>query len=319
MMKATLGMNYRTLSASLEDQSNRLYDLRQQSATGKKMNRPSDNPAAIRPLLNYRLRVDTTDRYLNHISAAQGEMEVQDSSLDQVENIMASAKEAAIAAKSGAANEQDRAAYADRVDQLFEELFQMANTRNSGKYIYAGYKEATVPFRINPDYDPQAYNPEDASTWAVSYQGDANAKTLEIAPEKRVQTALTGNELFLGDADGNKAVDADGTDLFSVLKNTEAAIRAGDEAAMEESLARLEQGADQVRRLRGRMGNNAWRIDRANQYMSDAAIELKEVISGYEDANILEVFTELTQQETAFKAALNVTSRVSKLSILDYM
>ncbi|MFO7838880.1 MAG: flagellar hook-associated protein FlgL [Desulfosalsimonadaceae bacterium] len=319
MMKATLGMNYRTLSASLEDQSSRLYDLRQQSATGKKMNRPSDNPAAIRPLLNYRLRVDTTERYLNHISAAKGEMEVQDSSLDQVENIMASAKEATIAAKSGAANEQDRAAYADRIGQLFDELLQMANTRNSGKYIYAGYKESTAPFSVNTDYVPEAYDTEDASTWAVSYQGDANAKSLEIAPEKRVQTSLTGNELFLGDADDNKAVDEDGTDLFSVLKNTEAAIRAGDEAAMEESLARLEQGADQVRRLRGRMGNNAWRIDRANQYMSDAAIELKEVISGYEDANILEVFTELTQQETAFKAALNVTSRVSKLSILDYM
>ncbi len=319
MLKSTMGMNYRMLSANLETMSNKMFDLRQQSATGKEMNRPSDNPAGIRPVLHYRVQGLATERYMDHIAVAEGEMAVQDSSLDQAENIMAAAKETLIAARNGGANEMDLDTHADRVGQLFEEMLQAANTQTSGKYVYAGYQEATPPFTVNSAFDPDAYNPDDPSTRAVVYHGDGNAKSVEIATEKQVQTSLTGNDLFLGDADNDGVLDAGGIDLFSTLKNVEAAIRSGDDDAMNEGLDNLEQGADQVRRLRGRMGNNAWRIERAGRHMNAAAIEFKEIISGYEDADVLEVFSNLVQHETAFEAALNVTSRVSRLSILDFM
>ena len=318
-MKATLGMNYRMLSSNLEDMSNRLYDLRRDAATGKQMNRPSDNPSAIRPVLNYRTKLQSTDRYLDHINTAQGDMQVLDSSLDQVENIMVAAKEAAIAVKNGALNEADQKTYADRVDQLFDEMLQAGNTQVNGKYVFSGYREDTAAFVENPAYDPDTWDPADASTWAVHYQGDGNAKTVEIAPDKQIQSSLTGNELFLGDADNDSAVDTEGTDLFSTLKNLAHAIREDDAAGIDTGLEKLEKGANQVRRLRGQMGNNAWRVERAGEHLSGAAIEFEKIISGYEDADVLEVFSKLVQQETAFEAALNVTTRISKLSILNYM
>jgi len=319
MMKATLGMNYRMLSSNIEDMSNKMYDLREQSATGKKMNKPSDNPGAIKPLLDYRLKMTSTERYIEHIGEAKGEMNILDSNLDQVENIMVAAKEAGIAVVNGSLNDADRQTYADKIAHMFDEMMQMANTQNNGKYLYSGYQESTAPFSENVNYSAEAYDPDNAATWAVNYHGDSNAKQVEIGPDKQIQAAVTGNELFLGDADNNGEVDAGGTDLFSTLKNLENAIRSNDEQAMQDGLDALEQGADQVRGVRGQMGNNAGRIERADTYMTEASLEFQEVISGYEDADVLEVFSELLQHETAFKAALNVTTRVSKLTILDYM
>jgi flagellar hook-associated protein 3 FlgL len=107
--------------------------------------------------------------------------------------------------------------------------------------------------------------------------------------------------------------------LFAVLKNFEHAIRENDYTKMNEGLENLENGAEQVRRLRGQMGNNAQRIEKATEQLYEASIEFKQIISRYEDADILDVYSRLVQQETAFEAALNVTSRVSKLSILDFM
>lgn len=318
-MKATLGMNYRVLGANLERLSNRLYELRQQTATGKRMNRPSDDPAAIRPVLDYRVRIQATERYLDHISMSGGDLEVLDSRLEQAENILVTARETGIAAMNETTNEEDRQTYADRLEQLFEEILQAGNTQVGGKYIFSGYREDVRPFSENPAYDPSLYDPSDASTWAVHYDGDEHAKSVEIAPGEHVQTALPGNELFLGDAENNGEVDGSGTDLFSVLKNFEHAVRQNDTAAMNTWFEKLEQGADQVRRLRGRMGNNAWRIERAARQLEDASIEFEKILSGYEDADVLEVFSQLVQQETAFEAALNVTSRISKLSILDFM
>lgn len=318
-MKSTLAMNYRMLSANLENISNRLFDLRQQAATGKQMNRPSDNPAGIRPVLSYRVQIQSADRTLDQMSMARGEMQVLDSSLGHVENVMATAKETGISAMSGAANEEDRATYAGRISQLFDEIFQAANTQSSGKYLYAGYEENTPPFTLNEDYDPALYDPDDSDTWAVEYHGDANVKTVEIGTDKQIETALTGCRLFCGDADNDGHADADGLDLFSMLKDFETAIRNNDRDAMDEGLEKLEQGADQVRRLRGRMGNNAWRIERAGEHLSEASIEFQKIISSYEDADVLDVFSKLVQQETAFEAALNVTTRIARLSILDFM
>lgn len=296
-MKATMGMNYRLLSTNLETMSNKLFELRQQAATGKKLNRPSDDPGAIRPVLNYRMQSASTERYLKHLSSASGEMQILDSQLGNVENIMVAAKETTIAAMNSGANEADRQTYADRLSQLHDELLYAANTQVDGKYIFSGYGEFTKPFL------------EDGS-----YNGGENIKTVEVEPGKHIDKQVSGEALFLGDTE-----DGLGIDLFKVLRDVEHAIRSGDVEGMSQGLEDLETGAEQVRRTRGRMGNNAWRIDRAESYLTDASIEFKSMISSYEDADLLEVFSDLVQQETAFEAALNVTTRVSRLSILDFM
>ncbi|MCU0614215.1 MAG: flagellar hook-associated protein FlgL [Desulfobacterales bacterium] len=318
-MKATMGMNYRALSSELQQISNRLFDLRQQAATGKKFNKPSDNPGAIRPLLHYRIQNETAERYLNHMSVAQGEIQLLDSGLDHIEDIMVRAKELGIAALNGSTNEEDRKTYANQIGMLFDELLQASNSQANGQYIFAGYEDKTVPFEENAAYNPDDYDPDDSSTWPVIYHGDNNVKSVEIAYGKSIQIALTGNELFLGDIQNDQSVDSGNTNLFAVLKNFENAIRENDLTKMNEGLENLENGAEQVHRLRGKMGNNALRIEKTTEQLNDASIEFRQIISRYEDADILDVYSQLVQQETAFEAALNVTSRVSKLSILDFM
>jgi flagellar hook-associated protein 3 FlgL len=318
-MKTTLSMNFRVLSSELHNISNRLFDLRQQVTTGKKLSKASDNPGAVRPLLNYQVQDEMTERYLNHMAVAQGDVQLLDSGLDHIEGILVRAKELGIAAMSGSTNEEDRKTYAHQIEMLFVEMVQAANGQSNGQYVFAGYQEKTVPFTENPAYDPDAYDPMDSSTWPVSYHGDNHVKMVDIAHGKSVQVALTGNELFLGDADNDQEVDFGNINLFAILKNFEHAIRENDHNKMKKGLEDLEHGAEQVRRLRGQMGNNAQRIEKTTEQLYEASIIFKQIVSRYEDADIIDVYSQLVQQETVFKTALNVTSRVSKLSILDFM
>ena len=318
-MKATMGMNYRALSSELQHISNRLYDLRQQAATGKKFTKPSDNPGAIRPLLHYKIRNEMADRYINHMSIAQGDMKLLDSELDYVEDIMVRAKELGVAALNETNNDEDRKTYAAHIGSLFDELLQASNRQTNGQYIFAGYQDKTIPFTENSTYDPDVYDPDDSFTWPVIYHGDSNAKSIEIAYGKRIQVGLPGNELFLGRTDNYQGSNTDGINFFAVLKNFQKAILENDRTKMTEGLENLEKCAEQARRLRGQMGNNAGRIEKATEQLNEASIEFKQIISSHEDADILDVYSRLAQQETAFEAALNITARVSKLSILDFM
>ncbi len=114
-------------------------------------------------------------------------------------------------------------------------------------------------------------------------------------------------------------------DIFSVLVRTEEALRAGnidDEdgagGGVSAQIDNLETAAEQSRRQRSQLGNKASRVESALEYQEEVKTDLEQILSRYQDADIIEVFNDIVSQETVFQAALNVTSRISQISILDY-
>jgi flagellar hook-associated protein 3 len=88
---------------------------------------------------------------------------------------------------------------------------------------------------------------------------------------------------------------------------------------LTDQLDALDNALNQVSRYRGLMGNNAARVDRASLQLEESVNDMKETLSAYEDTDIIKAYSDLLQHETALQAALNVSSRVAKLSILNYM
>ena len=106
----------------------------------------------------------------------------------------------------------------------------------------------------------------------------------------------------------------------------EDAIRAGNVSdptgpggGMEQNLTVLDTAADQNRRLRSQLGNRASRVESAMLHQEDVKIDLKQILSRYQDADAIETFNDIIKQETAFQAALNITAKVSDISILDFL
>ena len=455
-MKSTQATTYRSLNSELNSINGRLEHLRNQAATGKKLLRPSDDPAAIRPVLSARTQIKATDRFISSLSTAGDRLANQDTYLDQVENLMVSAKETTINAINGSMSDADLNTLADQIGYIKTEMLSVANAQVGGQYIFAGFSEDTVPFVADGD--------------TVVFQGDSNIKKLETSPGEYVQTNLSGAQLFMGmsDTDGDGVLEQTGQNLFEELTNLERAIRgqvgqvyngntqlptndigyldaangdytpiamdggspaspvldgggnaiplvfkgepvniqpatdtdgnaltigqysqqfdpalvindysgtpltgaALDEPAylhsdgslavfdssgvpvltddmgvpiqdattatvslvrggspvqlqevptMQDMMATLETSADQVRSARGLMGNNAQRIDTSREHLEGVSVDLRQILSRYEDVDIIDVITEITQTETALEAALNVTGKVSRLSIMDYM
>lgn len=322
-MKATQGTTYRMLGSRLNEASLQLEELRKIGATGKKLNVPSDDPASIRPVLNTRKQLSNIDRYTETMGKSLDTMQSTDGHLENVENIMQRAKEIMTNAINGTLNDADRATLADELSQLRTELIDTANGSVDGKYLFAGYREDTKPFELNPGYTAAAYDPTDSTTWPVRYLGDENTTSLEISTGELIQVNMTGNDLFLGtttwDPANPNSIEPGRYDLFAELTQAQEAIVNNDQAAMQASLDDLEGAADQNRRLRSQLGNRASRVEDALAYQEGVKIDLEQILSRYEDADAIESFNAIVQQETALQAALSVTSKVSQLSILDYL
>ena len=339
-MKATEGTTYRTLQSNLDRVTTRLEELRIQGATGTKLNKPSDDPSSIRPVLTTRTQIMHTDRYLDTMGVTLDRMQSTDGHLGHVENILQRVKEITINSINGAMSQDDLNIFADEVAHMKQELLDSANAKVDGKYIFAGYAENTKPFIENPNYNPNPptdplnpnppYNAADSATWPYIYMGTPNPTELEITPGERLESNLTGNDLFMGinNADmatGATASDPGRIDIFSVLTRTEEALRAGnvDDPALaggglQQNIEDLETAAQQNRRLRSQLGNRTARVEAAMFHQEDVLTDLKQILSRYQDADAIETFNDIIQQETALKAALNITAKVSQISILDY-
>ena len=346
-MKVTDGSTYRMLQSNLGNISARLENLRLQGATGLKLNKPSDDPTSIRPVLTTRTQIRSTERYLDTAGVSLDKMEATDGHLEQVENILQRVKEITINSINGAMTSTDMAVFADEVKHLQQQLLSAANGTVDGKYIFSGYQENLPPFVPNPNYNPNPptdplntnppYNPADSSTWPYIYQGDPNPTELEITAGERLQTNLTGNDLFMGISNSVMQAgpvppatgypsDPGRVDIFSVLTRLEEALRGGniDDPAgagggLKAAMENLDIAADQNRRMRSQLGNKANRVETAMMHQEDVWMDLQMILSRYQDADAIKTFAEISQQETAFQAALSITAKVSKISILDYL
>lgn len=333
-MKVTESAKYRLMNTNLDRITNNLQNLYTQGATGLKLNSSSDDPTAIRPVLTTRTQLRHNDRYLETMGVTLDKMQATDGHLEHVENILQRAKEIAINAADDALSDADRETLADELANLREELLDTANAMIDGKYVFSGYSETTKPFIANPSYDPATYDSTNSTTWPYLYMGDANPTELEITPGEVIDVNLTGNNLFFGVSDANwvdsatqalNQPESGRIDIFSVLTRTEEAIRAnnindsaGAGGGIESNIDDLEVAADQNRRLRSQLGNRATRVESATSYLEQVNIDLQQILSRYQDADAIETFNEISKQETALQAALNITARISEISILDY-
>jgi flagellar hook-associated protein 3 FlgL len=333
-MKVTENTTYRMLQTNLGRISTRLEDLRFEGSSGIRLNRPSDDPASIRPVLTTRTQIRHNERYLETMGVTLDKMEATDGYLANVENVLVRAKELAINAVDGGLSNEDLSTLADEVAELRQQMLDSANAKVDGKYIFAGYEENTIPFVENALYDPLTYDPNNPTTWPYIYQGDNNPTQLEITPGEYLQANLTGNDLFFGISNANwvdsttpalNQPEAGRVNIFNTLTRLEEAIRAGNVddplgagGGIQAQIDNLEVSADQERRLRSQLGNRAARVEAAMLHQEDVQVDLKSILSRYQDTDIIENFNEIVKQETAFQAALSITSKVSDISILDY-
>ncbi len=312
-MKATNSSTYRSLMQFMNRTTNRLQDLQIQTATGKKLNRASDNPSGVGPVVKARSDISASDLFIKNNEGVLDRLKSQDTVLGQADNLMQRAVEVAVTAGNGTYGAYENNTLADEIANIKSQMFALGNSQMDGKYFYSGFEETTPPFMNNPAYDP-VLDPR-----PVLYNGDFGAVDLEVAPDQRVTINYTGSEIFLGDGDGDGAADAGRVDVFSVLTTLEEALRANDQAGATAELDNLYAAQEQIVQYQGKTGVLANRVEQSRDYMADVKVDLEAILSRYQDVDMLEAITQMTQQEQTLQAAMSVTGKISQLSILDYL
>lgn len=165
--------------------SAQLADFQTQASTGLRIQRPSDDPEAIRSLLAQKLENSRFDVQLANVNEAKSTLNDSVSTLLEVNKVLVRARDIALQGNQSQAPE----VLADEVDVLIQRLIDLANADHNGTYLFSGTSTDRKPFET-------AAVSGDSNTPSVVYQGSQQNSSVVVASEVTVDTLRSGAEVF---------------------------------------------------------------------------------------------------------------------------
>lgn len=165
--------------------NNDLFKTQQQLSTGKKVLQPSDDPLAAAQIIKLKKEVARNDQFQGNIDVSRRRLELEEISLDQINNINIRLREISIQAGNGVLSAADRESLATEVDEMTQQMLGLMNTKDAqGEYLFAGFKGDSPAYAY--DEDSRQYE----------YQGDSGQRYIQIGPDNRIASTDSGQKLF---------------------------------------------------------------------------------------------------------------------------
>jgi len=291
-MRVTEGMSYQTLLRDLAFGQDRLQNAQNEVSTGKKVTTPSDNPIAASDIVRLNTEGNEADQFSKNLNFAKAKLQIADTALDSVEQMVERAR---TLGQLSLGEGNPASAYVSELNGLRDQIISAADTTHAGRYIFGGSTTTTQPYVKNPDT-------------SVTYQGDDQDMPLQVSRNSTLQTQVPGSEIFSGSVD-----------IFSTMSDLATAVQAGDKAAIDAQVKKLEQFSDVISQARSKVGGYLNTATNVESELSSTGLTRKSELSNVQDADLAKAITELTMSQQQLQATMAVGARLSQLTILDYL
>ncbi len=270
------------------------HDAQNRLASGRRMQRPSDDVAGMSRALHTRAALAAREQERLHAEDAERLINLADGKLQGVVAKLQRARELTIQAANPSSS-PDRAAIAAELAEIQDEILSLANTTTDGRRLFGGH--TTGPAVTNV-----------AGTW--TYTGDAGQTNRRLAVDNTVTVNVLADDVF-----GFSG----GSDVFTALDTLIADINADDVAGMEAGIANIDGALDDVLAGLGTLGATGSRVAAAQADQAQDISVLQIELSNVEDVDFAEAAMEVQLQEVAYQAALQAASRSFQPSLMDFM
>jgi flagellar hook-associated protein 3 FlgL len=145
-MRVTQRQQVDALLTAIGNLRSGISTVSEQISSGKRVNRPSDDPAAAERISQFRNVLRTTERRLQTVNEGVGRLNLSDSVLGQAGNTFHRAKELAVQMRNDTNTVVERRNAAQEVQQLILGLASIGNTQLNGRFVFAGNETQTEPY-----------------------------------------------------------------------------------------------------------------------------------------------------------------------------
>ena len=162
---------YDTLVNGIMTQQTQLQQLLVEQGTGTTLQQPSDDPVGTGQLLGINLDMASITAFQKNAAIVQTNMNSEDSTETALGQLLSSAKSIAESLSPAPPGDPSRATAIAQLNQLLQQIVNLANTQVGDTYIFGGFKSSAPPMQATAGNAPAVLGTSMAQTEATASAG----------------------------------------------------------------------------------------------------------------------------------------------------
>ena len=266
-------------------------------STGKAAHSYAELGAESGKLMRTETALQRTEMFAEQNTRLGQELNLMDGALATIAEVAQEFRQTLIARRNDAGGDNVRLDLEAQgmIDRVVGEL----NLKVDGRYVFAGSRTDTPPV------DAGAISDDETSE--AFYQGDRIPLRARIDVDAEVSYGVL-------------AVDEAFRDLFAGLKTAiDGHGPPADDGKLQEAATLAEQALDGVIAKRSELATFTARVESVRDSQEGTALYLKDTLSDIVDTDVPATMAQISQDQVSLEASYSIMSRLSGLSLTDYL
>ncbi|HUC13799.1 MAG TPA: hypothetical protein VMS00_05040 [Acidimicrobiales bacterium] len=285
--------------------------LKEQAASGKAFNHPSDNPTGTSEVLSMNAQIGRFQQYATNAGDGLSRLQTASGALNSVTEALRQVQTDVLSGANAAASDaSDRHALSADVLSIKQTILGYAGTIHNKKPVFSG-TYGTTPYpqgSTSGISDPESASYDPAAAYA--YAGSTIPLSRVVAPGRSVHASVTGDQVFgSGTSSVFALLDRISQDLAN--RNT-SALNGSDLTQLHAALSTVTQAAENA-------GSLSAAITQDQTNANDTMSSLQDQVGNITDANEDQVATKLDLAEASYQAALETAAKTIQPSLAQFL
>ena len=299
IVRATENHRFQGMNSGLAALRNQSAQVLETLATGKNINRISDDPQGAVSLEKLQSFMERNAQYQRNLELIRPWVDFSRVNLEYADTLLSEAFRIAVSHSGGSASNGERQAAVMQLDNILKELIDTANASLRGRYVFAGSNDDAPPFSETGGDPP------------VVCSGDDRRLLVNADVGMTLAYNITGASVFVA---GNGNVD-----VFQAVYDLKTALENNDAAGIQAQSDILAGACEQVRLGVSRTGAIVGRMELAENHLSVLESRVGARISDIQDADLARVAAEYYMTDIALQAAYSVSSQIKEYSLIHFL
>ncbi len=305
-MQIATSLFYDRAASTMASLTGKADALQTQISTTKRFSAPSQDSVAYQRLAGLARDTANDKAYAANLDTAASVLTQADTSLTAITDQLQSAAELTTQALNGTLNPANRKAIGVQLAGIVATLANLANAKDArGQALFGGADGA----------------PAVATNGSYALAGKP-VSGIPIGDGQSIQANETAARIFTvgGKANAEGGIDG-GINTLEMLSAIATALQSDDytPGALDTSLKDISAASDQVSMVQSSLGARAARVDLEAARLKDTGVDREETRSALEDTDIPTAVVELQKTMTILSATQASFSKLSALSLFDYL
>ena len=298
--------------------------LQNQLASGKQIQRPSDNPYIASRSMQLNAEMSANKQYNENIKDTSNWLDTTDTALSQMGNVFGRIETLLVNAGNGTYGQDERTSIQDEIKEKVNELSQVLNTSFDGSYIFGGTKTESKPTTVvngvlqYADKDGNGIGNNSTTNIASTDTYKQINSDLQVDISQGVKTnynTTATDVLEFKDKDGN-SINVSGL-LSKIITDLGSSGSTSD--LISSDLKNIQSVTANLLQKRSEVGTFQNRMDSAQQNNEAQNYNMTDILSKTEDIDLADTTMQYSLMQTVYTASLQTSAKILPMTILNYL